>query len=420
MKELLKEINRDIKILTEQIKKDSNELKRYKDSPEFKTEQELLKRQEFDNTIDEFQAKSFLVIPSVIGDSGNRPLSSYVRGSSVGIKISDPAGITQHTIKANHTYVIETELINKGDLYLSSINVDFFCSPKYKESDVLFEITGISFLFKAPIVKGILKKGSLSIGDHLKIITESHTIYTQLTGITIPNGTNHSISSSSQIISLFLDTDKLKDQIKSIVLPGDRIVEAPEYNTDQRMFRFRVEDVFSITGRGTVVSGLVEQGTYTSNEKLNLFTGTQSGERSRNRLGLQPTSLTIMRQTITHIKTGDQVGFLFSGLNKATFKRGDILVKQFRETFTAAINLNDPPQSVKNNEFLGSRTTYCNGFDATISSLKWTAPPHKDRSEYIFTARAYATFPTDMPQDFDALNPKLDRHVASKKVEWTV
>ncbi|MGO4912767.1 hypothetical protein [Leeuwenhoekiella sp. W20_SRS_FM14] len=420
MKDLLKQINRDIKILNDQIEKNSNELKRYKDSPEFKTEQDLLKRQEFDNTIDEFQAKSFLVIPSVIGDSGNRPLSSYVRGSSVGIKISDPAGTIQHTIKANHTYIIETELINKGDLYLSSINVDFFCSPKYKESEVLFEITSISFLFNTPIVKGILKKGSISIGDHLKIITESHSIYTQLTGISIPNGTNHTVSSDSQIISLFLDTDKLKNELKSLVSPGDRIVEAPDYNSEQRMFRFRVEDVFSITGRGTIVTGLVEQGTFTLNQKLNLFTGTRSGERSRNRLGLNATSITLMRQTVTNIKTGDRVGLLFKGLDKALFRKGDILVKQSREDFTATIKTTEAPLSVQNNEFLGSRTTYCHGFDTTITSLKWTAPPHKDRSEYIFTARAYAAFPTDMPQDFDALSPELDRHVASKKVEWSV
>lgn len=417
MEQLLRDLNKDIGELNRLIKKNSVEFEEYKQSEKKREEDAELRLKEFSNHTTEFIAKSLLMIPSKIGDEGSRPLSG-INQDSTGLRVKDRDGISRNTILADREYILEADVVNHGDLFVPTINVDFFCSPKYKEYGVEFEIESYNFFLGFATVKGELKKGSLSIGDHVKILARDADFFVKTNGIALANGTDHTISASNRLVTLYVDYDRQKEDFRRIVQPGDLLVEAPDYRQDQRGFRFRIQDVFTITGRGISVTGKVEQGKYELDERLNLFTGSRQGQRSRNLFGISPTNILRRWNNISAIEAGDEVGFLFQGVDKSKFKRGDILVKSNREEFTSSFTVADEPETVNEVEFLGTSTSYVDGLSNNKVTLNWRSPAKKDRRDYVFTARVYSTMPVDMPNNFDDLSPSRDRHVAIKKLNW--
>ncbi len=83
-------------------------------------------------------------------------------------------------------------------------------------------------------------------------------------------------------------------------------------------FEFSVEDVFSITGRGTVVTGRVTRGTIRINDEVTI---SPSGIRT------VVTGIEQFRKSLDYAQAGDNAGLLLRGVSKDQVHRGDILVR---------------------------------------------------------------------------------------------
>ena len=105
---------------------------------------------------------------------------------------------------------------------------------------------------------------------------------------------------------------ELMDAVDSFVPEPDRDTEKP--------FLMSIEDVFSITGRGTVVTGRIEQGVVKVNEEVEI-------------VGIKPTQKTVatgiemFRKLLDEGVAGDNVGVLLRGIGKDDVERGQVLAK---------------------------------------------------------------------------------------------
>lgn len=83
-------------------------------------------------------------------------------------------------------------------------------------------------------------------------------------------------------------------------------------------FNFTVEDVFTITGRGTVVTGIVNSGTIKLNDEVLIN-------------GITPTVVTgieMFRKTLDFAQAGDKCGILLRGIDRNQINSGDTLTKK--------------------------------------------------------------------------------------------
>lgn len=99
----------------------------------------------------------------------------------------------------------------------------------------------------------------------------------------------------------------------------DTFVPNPKRVTD-KPFLMPVEDVFSITGRGTVATGRVEQGVLKVNDEVEI-------------IGIRPTTKTVVtgiemfRKLLDQAEAGDNIGALLRGTKKEDIERGQVLAK---------------------------------------------------------------------------------------------
>jgi len=84
-------------------------------------------------------------------------------------------------------------------------------------------------------------------------------------------------------------------------------------------FRMTVEDVFSIKGRGTVVTGKIESGTIQVGDEISIQG--KSGEKKTTVTGLE-----MFRKTLSQAKAGDNVGLLLKDVAKPHIQQGDVLL----------------------------------------------------------------------------------------------
>nr|WP_296486680.1 EF-Tu/IF-2/RF-3 family GTPase [uncultured Acetatifactor sp.] len=84
-------------------------------------------------------------------------------------------------------------------------------------------------------------------------------------------------------------------------------------------FRIVVEDIFSITGRGTVITGKVEAGSIVVGDTVMLRRRDGSGRE------VTITGIEMFRRVLNSAKKGDNVGLLLRGVDRAEVSRGDIL-----------------------------------------------------------------------------------------------
>jgi elongation factor Tu len=109
------------------------------------------------------------------------------------------------------------------------------------------------------------------------------------------------------------------DQVMELMEAVDSYIPEPERDTD-KPFLMPIEDVFSITGRGTVVTGRVEQGVLKVNEEVEI-------------VGIRPTHKTVatgiemFRKLLDEGRAGDNVGVLLRGVGKDDVERGQVLAK---------------------------------------------------------------------------------------------
>jgi elongation factor Tu len=109
------------------------------------------------------------------------------------------------------------------------------------------------------------------------------------------------------------------DRVMELMDAVDSFVPEPDRDTE-KPFLMSIEDVFSITGRGTVVTGRIEQGVVKVNEEVEI-------------VGIKPTQKTVatgiemFRKLLDEGVAGDNVGVLLRGIGKDDVERGQVLAK---------------------------------------------------------------------------------------------
>ena len=110
------------------------------------------------------------------------------------------------------------------------------------------------------------------------------------------------------------------DKIMELMKTVDEYIPTPERDTD-KPFLMPVEDVFTITGRGTVATGRVERGTLKLNEPVELF-----GIKEENRQTVV-TGIEMFRKLLDEAQAGDNIGALLRGVQRNEIERGQVLAK---------------------------------------------------------------------------------------------
>jgi len=100
----------------------------------------------------------------------------------------------------------------------------------------------------------------------------------------------------------------------------DSYIPLPERPVDQP-FLMPIEDVFSITGRGTVVTGRVERGKINAGEEVEIV-----GMRE-DKMKTVATSLEMFRKILDEAIAGDNIGILLRGVGKDDVERGQVVAK---------------------------------------------------------------------------------------------
>lgn len=114
------------------------------------------------------------------------------------------------------------------------------------------------------------------------------------------------------------DPDAVKS-IEELMKTIDEYIPTPVRDTE-KPFLMPVEDVFSIKGRGTVVTGRVERGKANVNEEIEI-------------VGIKPSQKTVItgvemfRKTLNEAIAGDNVGLLLRGVEKHQVERGQVIAK---------------------------------------------------------------------------------------------
>ena len=108
--------------------------------------------------------------------------------------------------------------------------------------------------------------------------------------------------------------------ILELMAAVDSFIPTPERKADQP-FLMPVEDVFTITGRGTVATGRVERGQVKINEEVEIV-GLADEARK-----VVCTGLEMFRKQLDFAQAGDNVGALLRGVQRADIQRGQVLAK---------------------------------------------------------------------------------------------
>ena len=115
-------------------------------------------------------------------------------------------------------------------------------------------------------------------------------------------------------------SDPAYESILKLMDAVDSYVPTPERKTDLP-FLMPVEDVFSITGRGTVATGRVERGTLNLNDEVELIGLVE--ERRK----IVITGIEMFRKLLDSAEAGDNIGALLRGVQKNEIERGQVLAK---------------------------------------------------------------------------------------------
>ena len=113
--------------------------------------------------------------------------------------------------------------------------------------------------------------------------------------------------------------EKAAQSIRDLMAAVDSYIEAP-VRDDQKPFLMSIEDVFTISGRGTVVTGRVERGILKLNDEVEI-------------VGLRPTQKSVVtgiemfRKSLDFAQAGDNAGVLLRGIAREDVERGQVLAK---------------------------------------------------------------------------------------------
>jgi elongation factor Tu len=108
-------------------------------------------------------------------------------------------------------------------------------------------------------------------------------------------------------------------QVEELLAACDQYIPEP-VRDNEKPFLMSIEDVFSITGRGTVVTGRVEQGVLKKMEEVEIV-GLRDTRKTT------ATDLEMFRKLLDEVQAGDNVGILLRGIDKDEVQRGQVLAK---------------------------------------------------------------------------------------------
>ena len=110
------------------------------------------------------------------------------------------------------------------------------------------------------------------------------------------------------------------DKIMELMDTVDEYIPDPQRATDQP-FLMPVEDVFTITGRGTVATGRVERGTLHMNEEVEIVGIKEDIQKTT------VTGIEMFRKLLDEAQAGDNIGALLRGIKREDIERGQVLAK---------------------------------------------------------------------------------------------
>ncbi len=142
------------------------------------------------------------------------------------------------------------------------------------------------------------------------------------------------------------------DKVMELMATVDSYIPDPQRETD-KPFLMPVEDIFTITGRGTVATGRVERGTLHLNDELEIVGIREDKQKT------VVTGIEMFRKMLDEAQAGDNIGALLRGINRTDIERGQVLAKPGTVTchkkFTAQVY-------VLNKEEGGRHTPFFNNY----------------------------------------------------------
>jgi elongation factor Tu len=113
---------------------------------------------------------------------------------------------------------------------------------------------------------------------------------------------------------------KWEESIQKLMAAVDEYIPTPTREVD-KPFLMSVEDVVSITGRGTVATGRIERGVINTGDAVEIL------GLAEEKMTSTVTGVEMFRKTLDRGEAGDNVGLLLRGVDKANIRRGMVVVK---------------------------------------------------------------------------------------------
>jgi elongation factor Tu len=134
------------------------------------------------------------------------------------------------------------------------------------------------------------------------------------------DGDNIKIVAGSALKALEGDADAIA-KIKELMEAVDSEIPAPERDVD-KAFLMPIEDIFSITGRGTVATGRIERGVINVGDDVEIVGMMPEGEKP---LTSTITGVEMFRKILDRGEAGDNAGLLLRGIDKKDISRGQVI-----------------------------------------------------------------------------------------------
>jgi len=181
----------------------------------------------------------------------------------------------------------------------------------------VFSITG-----RGTVVTGRVERGKLEKMKEVEIVGITDTRKTTATDLEMFRKLLDDVQAGDNVGVLLRGIDKeevQRGQVLELMDAVDNFIPEPVRDVD-KPFLMPIEDVFSITGRGTVVTGRVERGRLKKMEEIEIV-GIKATKKS------VATDLEMFRKLLDDVQAGDNVGVLLRGIDKEEVERGQVLAK---------------------------------------------------------------------------------------------
>jgi len=182
----------------------------------------------------------------------------------------------------------------------------------------------------------------------------------------------------SALLALQDTSSKWADNIIELMDAVDSYIPTPKRD-NEKPFLMPVEDVFSITGRGTVATGRVESGMLKLQEEVEIVGLTDEKRK------VVVTGIEMFKKLLDHAEAGDNVGVLLRGVQRTDIERGQVLAKpntiQPHTKFTAQVYVLSQEEGGRHKPFFNNyrpqfyfRTTDVTGVISLPSGVEMCMP----------------------------------------------